>query len=80
MLPLYLSDFTGIYYRFWLTGCEFIHKSLLEKYTGHIFTVNECHLVYFLYISKSQLLFCSYLKLILFLVRSNLNKTAWPYG
>ena len=41
----FLSDLAGIYYRFWLTGCEFIHKSLLENTRGHIFTINECQLV-----------------------------------
>ena len=30
---------------------------------GSYFTINECQLVYFLYISKSLLLFCSYLKI-----------------
>ena len=64
MLPLVLSAFAGIYYLIWLTGCEFIHKSLLEKYTGSYFynkCVSACLL---LYISKSLLLFCLYLKYI----------------
>ena len=38
VLPLFfLSAFAGIYYLFWLTGCEFIHKPLLEKYMGSYF-------------------------------------------
>ena len=62
MLPLVFVCIAGIYYRFWLTGCKFIHKSLLEKYTWSSFTINESACL-FLYISKSLLLFCSYLKI-----------------
>ena len=48
-----LSAFAGIYYRFWLTGSEFIHKSLLEKIHRVIFFTNdECHFVYFIYFYK----------------------------
>ena len=60
----FLSDFTGIYYRFWLTGCEFIHKSLLEKYRGHIFTIIECQLVYFCIFLKAYWCFVRIQKLI----------------
>ena len=35
----------------------------LKNTRGHIFTINECQPVYFLYISKSLLLFCLYLKI-----------------
>ena len=47
-------------------GCEFFHKSLLEKYTGSYFynyCVSACLI---LYISKSLLLFCWYLKIYTF--------------
>ena len=51
----FLSAFAGIYYRFWLTGCEFIHKSLNHYYKntqGHINTIYECQLAYFCIFSK----------------------------
>ena len=63
---LFLSAFAGIYYPFWLTGCEFIHKSLLEKYTGSYCYNKYVSACLFLYISKSLLLFCSYLKIYTF--------------
>ena len=60
VLQLFLSAFAGIYYLFWLTGCEFIHKSPLEKYTGHIFTINVRQLVYFCIFLKA---FCCFVRI-----------------
>ena len=46
-------------------GCEFIHKSLLEKYRGHIFTINEGQLVYFCIFLKA---YCCFVRIKKYLV------------
>ena len=70
MLPLVFVCFRRYILPFLVNGCKFIHKSLLEKYTGSYFTINECQLVYFCIFLKA---YCCFVRIEKYIVLSALH-------